>query len=70
MGNEGLGDLEKTTSHDEGHDLHYAQTDDDENVAAALPLGAEELAEVQGLTAVIAAAAGAAFTERYVQGLK
>jgi hypothetical protein len=39
-------------------------------VASALPLGAEALGQVQGVTTAIATAAGAAFTESYVQGLK
>ncbi|KAK3683274.1 hypothetical protein LTR37_020387 [Vermiconidia calcicola] len=41
-----------------------------EAVAAALPLGAEALAQVKGLTNAIAAAAGGAFLESYVQGVK
>jgi MFS family permease len=39
-------------------------------VAAALPLGAAALEKVQGQTMAIVAAAGAAFIESYVQGLK
>lgn len=39
-------------------------------VAAALPLGADALKKVPGLTTAIATAAGHAFTESYVQGLK
>lgn len=39
-------------------------------VAVALPLGTEALEKVQGLTKSIAAAAGAAFIESYVHGLK
>ncbi len=41
-----------------------------EAVAAALPYGAAAMEKVPGLTDAIAAAAGAAFTESYVQGLK
>lgn len=41
-----------------------------EAVAAALPLGAEAVAKVPGLTSAIADAASAAFTESYVHGLK
>ncbi|KAK0260782.1 hypothetical protein LTS09_004557 [Friedmanniomyces endolithicus] len=41
-----------------------------ENVLAALPLGAAALEKVQGLTTAIAEAAGAAFVESYVQGVK
>lgn len=39
-------------------------------VLTALPMGAAALEKVQGLTTAIAAAAGAAFTESYVQGVK
>lgn len=39
-------------------------------VAAALPLGAEAVEKVQGITAAIADAAGAAFVESYVHGLR
>ena len=39
-------------------------------IAAALPLGEAALAKVQGLTTAIATAAGAAFVESYVQGVK
>ena len=41
-----------------------------QNVLAALPLGAAALAKVQGLTTKIATAAGGAFVESYVQGVK
>jgi len=41
-----------------------------ESVLAALPLGAAALEKVQGLTTAIAEAAGAAFVESYVQGVK
>lgn len=41
-----------------------------ENVLAALPLGAAALEQVKGITTSIATAAGAAFVESYVQGLK
>jgi len=41
-----------------------------EAVLAALPLGAAALKKVQGLTTDIATAAGAAFIESYVQGVK
>ena len=41
-----------------------------ENVLAALPLGAAALEKVQGLTTAIAEAAGAAFVESYVQGIR
>ena len=39
-------------------------------VAAALPLGTAALEKVQGLTTAIATAAGDAYTESYVQGVK
>jgi hypothetical protein len=39
-------------------------------VAAALPLGTEALDQVHGLTTAIAEAAGAAFVESYVHGLR
>ncbi len=39
-------------------------------VAAALPLGAAALDQIQGLTAAIATAAGDAFTESYVHSLR
>ena len=39
-------------------------------VAAALPMGAAALEKVQGLTTAIAEAAGGAFVESYVQGVK
>lgn len=39
-------------------------------VLAALPVGAKALEKVQGLTTAIAEAAGAAFVESYVQGVK
>ena len=41
-----------------------------EAVLAALPLGAAALEKVQGLTTAIATAAGGAFVESYVQGVK
>jgi hypothetical protein len=41
-----------------------------EAVAAALPLGAEALEKVSGLTTAIADAAGAAFVESIVHGLR
>ena len=41
-----------------------------EAVLAALPLGTAALEKVQGLTTAIAEAAGAAFVESYVQGVK
>ena len=41
-----------------------------EAVFAALPLGAAALEKVQGLTLAIATAAGGAFVESYVQGVK
>ena len=41
-----------------------------EAVFAALPLGAAALEKVQGLTTKIATAAGGAFLESYVQGVK
>lgn len=41
-----------------------------EAVLAALPLGTAALEKVQGLTTTIAAAAGAAYVESYVQGVK
>ena len=39
-------------------------------VAAALPLGSEALEHVHGLSKAIADAAGAAFVESYVHGLR
>lgn len=41
-----------------------------EAVAKALPLGAEAVEKVQGLTAAVALAAGDSFIESYVQGVK
>jgi hypothetical protein len=41
-----------------------------QNVLAALPLGTAALEKVKGLTTKIATAAGAAFVESYVQGVK